>query len=235
MVVEDERPVQDLLVTWLDEAGYSACSASNGVEGLRELYQQRPDLVVIDILMPKMDGYELCKLVREISPAPIMILSALGNESDKVKGLELGADDFVVKPVGMEEFLARIEALLRRARLSGSLPQPKDLGYSDDYLSIDVTRHEVKVRGKPIDLTPVEFRLLDYLTQLAGHTCQLDEIRQDVWESRHYSAEVVRWHIASLRSKIERDPRNPQRIVTIWGVGYRYDISGSPLAEINVR
>ena len=224
LVVEDEGPVRELLLTWLDNAGYETCFGINGVDGLRQLYDRRPDLVVADVMMPEMDGFEFCRLVREVSKAPIMILSGLGKEAEKIKGLDLGADDYVVKPVGMDEFLARVSALLRRRRWSDSEPAAEDR-YEDSEITIFPQRHEVLVRGDKVDLTPIEFRLLSVLTDWAGKTCSLDEIRRQVWESPHYSAEVVRWHIASLRNKIEPDPDgSPQRIVTVWGVGYRYEV-----------
>ncbi|MDP6453620.1 MAG: response regulator transcription factor [SAR202 cluster bacterium] len=227
LVVEDEQPVRELLLTWLDEAGYETCFGVNGVDGLKQLYDHRPDLVVADVMMPEMDGFEFCRLVREVSKAPIMILSGLGKEAEKIKGLDLGADDYVVKPVGMDEFLARVGALLRRRRWSDSEPAEENR-YEDSQITIFPERHEVWVRGDKVDLTPIEFRLLSVLTEWAGKTCSLDEIRRQVWESPHYSAEVVRWHIASLRNKIEPDPDgSPQRIVTVWGVGYRYEVPGN--------
>lgn len=231
LVVEDEQPVQELLITWLDDAGYDVCSASNGVEGLRELYQHRPDLVVADILMPEMDGYEFCRLVREVSRAPIMMLSALGRVEHKIKGLDLGADDYVAKPVGMDEFLARVAALLRRSRWSETVPAEQHR-YVDDALCIDRESHEVWVNGVRVDLTPTEFKLLCLLTESAGKTCKLDEIRRRVWESPQYSSDVVRWHIAGLRSKIEDDPGNPQRIITVWGIGYQYRMPAVPVSQV---
>ncbi|MDP6799195.1 MAG: response regulator [SAR202 cluster bacterium] len=113
LVVDDEQPVRDLLLTWLEEAGYETCFGTNGLEGLQALYEHRPDLVIADIMMPEMDGFEFCRQVRQVSKAPIMILSGLGQEVEKIKGFDLGADDYVVKPVGMDEFLARAAALIR--------------------------------------------------------------------------------------------------------------------------
>ena len=222
LIIEDEEPVRDLLAAWLDEAGYETCVASNGLEGLREVYQHRPDLVVVDILMPQMDGYEFCKLAREVCEAPIMILTGLGDESKKVKGLNLGADEYVVKPVGMDEFLARVTALLRR-RVLVSEPPSAPKRYDDDLLSIDYDRRQVLIRGNTTDFTPTEFKLLWFLTQRMGRTWTPREIIDEVWDSAHYSPDVVKWHISSLRSKIEEDPSNPRYIVTVWGVGYRYE------------
>ncbi len=138
-------------------------------------------------MMPEMDGFEFCRQVRQVSKAPIMILSGLGQEVEKIKGFDLGADDYVVKPVGMDEFLARAAALIRRTRWSDSL-QVDDDRYQDSEITIQRERHEVWVRGERVDLTPIEFKLLGLLTEWAGKTCSIDEIRKRVWESPHYSA-----------------------------------------------
>ncbi|MCH7626312.1 MAG: response regulator [Chloroflexi bacterium] len=222
LVVDDEESIREILTTWLEDSGYETVTSSNGIEALRELYQHRPDLVIADILMPEMDGYEFCRLAREVSEAPIMLLTALSKEHEKVKGFELGADDYVVKPVGMEEFLARVGALLRR-RGKSTVTQVEQTGYRDSVLAIDLDRHEVWVREERVEFTPTEFRLLNFLTDRVGKTCGLREILSRVWESPHYPFEVVKWHIARLRSKLEEDPRNPRLIITVRGVGYRYD------------
>jgi DNA-binding response OmpR family regulator len=223
LVVDDEESIREILTAWLEDSGYQTYSSSNGMEALRELYQRRPDLVVADILMPEMDGYEFCRLVREVTEVPIMLLTALGKEQDKVKGLNMGADDYVVKPIGMNEFLARVGALLRRRGRSSVAPPEETRGYKDAVVSIDLDRHEVRVRGQSVEFTPTEFKLLCLLTERAGKTCGLREILNKVWESPHYPFEVVKWHIARLRSKVEADPSNPKLIATVRAVGYRYD------------
>jgi DNA-binding response OmpR family regulator len=230
LVVEDEKVIRELLESWLKEAGYETRAAGDGIEGLRELYQFRPDLVVLDILMPKMDGFEFCRLARQVSQASIIILSGLGKEEDKVKGLELGADDYVVKPVPMQEFLARVAAMLRRLAMS-SESSDRGVRYADDVLTVDGDRHEVWVRGERVSFTPTEFRLLSFLTERAGKTCTPRQILDGVWDSPLYSSEVVKWHIASLRAKIEENSGDPRRIVTVRGVGYRYDGYADPDAE----
>ncbi len=222
LIVEDEEVVRELLEGWLEDAGYETLASPDGLDGLRKLYSFRPDLVVADVLMPNMDGFELCRLAREVCEAPIMILSGLGKEEDKVKGLNLGADDYVVKPVPMGEFLARVAALLRRRERNGDGP-PSDNIYRDDVLTIDGDRNEVWVRGDQVQFTPTEFKLLSLLTERAGKTCSTREILDRVWDTSHYSPELVKWHISSLRGKVERDVANPQCVVTVRGVGYRYD------------
>ena len=231
LVVEDEREVRNLILTWLGDAGYETCSGANGAEGLIELYDRLPDMVVTDVIMPEMDGFEFCRLVRRVSKVPIMILSALGDEGQKIKGLDLGADDYVVKPVGMNEFLARVAALLRRRRWSEESRAKEDT-YQDSEITILHQRHEVLVRNERIDLTPIEFKLICVLTEWAGKTCSIDELRMRVWGSPHYSREVVRWHIARLRHKLESSTSHPsRRIVTVWGVGYRYEVPEESVAE----
>lgn len=230
LVVDDEQAIREILSAWLEESGYETHTSSNGIEALRQMYQHHPDLVIADILMPEMDGYEFCRLVREVSEAPIMLLTALGKEQDKVKGFNLGADDYVVKPVGMDEFLARVGALLRR-RGQSQVAQVEESGYRDSVVTIDLDRHEVWVRGEQVEFTPTEFRLLCFLTDKVAKTCGLREILSRVWESPHYPFEVVKWHIARLRSKVEEDPRNPKLIVTVRGVGYRYDPPSSQNAS----
>lgn len=231
LVVDEEQSVRELLLAWLADAGYETCSGASGAEGMKALSDHRPDLVVADVVMPEMDGNEFCRLVRGVSSAAIMVLSVRGDEDQKIKCLDLGADDYVVKPVSMSEFLARVAALLRRRRWSGESPAKED-SYQDSELTILHERHEVMVRGERVDLTPTEFKLLRLLTESVGKTCGVDEIRKRIWGSPHYSPELVRWHIARLRGKIEADTSSPpRRIVTVHGVGYRYEAPVASPAE----
>ena len=203
-------------------AGYEVALANNAVEGLRQLTSIEPDVIVADILMPHMDGFEFCQLVQKMSRASIMLLSGLGSEQDKVRGLELGADDYVVKPVGRDEFLARIAALIRRRARPSTAPYD-DNRYRDDVLTIDKDRHEVWVGGKRTEFTPTQFKLLSFLAWRAGAACQLNEILFAVWDEPRPPLGVVRWHVSRLREKVEEDPKKPERIITIRGVGFRYD------------
>lgn len=220
LLVDDEEAVLEMLETWCREAGYETLTATDGKEALRLFFQHHPDLVVVDLRMPVMDGFALITRIREVSEVPIIVLSALGREEDKVQGLRLGADDYVVKPVGMKELLARIEAALRRAQLP---PVSQKGVYTDGVLTIDKERQEVYVRGARVNLTPKELRLLIYLTQNAGRVISVQELLTKVWGSTYYAEESVKWHIASLRRKIEETPHEPRLIVTVWGSGYRYD------------
>ncbi len=226
LLVDDEPAVLELLATCCQDSRYGVITATNGKEALRAVYQCHPDLVIADLRMPVMDGFELVKRIREVSDVPIIVLSALGQEEDKVRALNLGADDYVVKPAGMQELMARVEAALRRS--AHSRGKEDRAVYSDGVLTIHPDRQEVYVREQKVDLTPKEFRLLAYLTQRAGKVVSVQELLAGVWGSPHYSEESVKWHIASLRRKIEQDPHNPRLIATVWGSGYRYDRPAAP-------
>ena len=226
LLVDDEPAVLEMLVACCQESDYQTITAADGREALRLFFQHQPDLVITDVRMPNMDGIELTRRIREISEVPIIVLSALGDEDDKVRGLREGADDYVVKPVGTRELVARVEAALRRAHLP---PMESKGVYSDGILTVHLDRQEVYVRGKKVDLTPKEMRLLVYLTQRPGRVISVPELLNGVWGSVHYSEESVKWHIASLRKKIEEDTKDPELIVTVWGSGYRYDrATGAP-------
>jgi DNA-binding response OmpR family regulator len=223
LLVDDEPEVLEMLQVYCEEASYTTLTASDGREALKVFYAQHPDIVITDIRMPTLDGFELCKRIREISEVPIIVLSALGSEDDKVKGLQLGADDYLEKPVGTRELIARVEAALRRARTS---PIESKGVYADGVLTIHLDSQETFVNGRKVDLTPKEMRLLVFLTQRPGKVVSVQDLLVGVWGSSHYSEESVKWHVASLRKKIEKDPKDPKLVVTVWGSGYRYDKPG---------
>ncbi len=225
LLVDDELAVLRLLEDCCQEAGYQTITATDGQEALRQFFQHHPEMAIVDLRMPGMNGFELISRLREVSQAPIIVLSALGQEEDKVRALRQGADDYVVKPVGMGELLARMEAALRRAQLPAS--EAKSI-YIDGVLTIDLERREVFVREQRVDMTPTEVRLLVYLTQHAGKVISVPDLLTEVWGSPHYSEESVKWHIASLRRKIEENPHEPKLIVNVWGSGYRYDKPSLP-------
>ena len=221
LVVDDEPTITELLTSWLQEAGHEVLTAQDGLEGLKLFFNRVPDLVVIDVLMPQMDGLELCRRIREVSYVPVIFLSAKGEETDKALGLTLGGDDYVAKPVGRKEFLARVEALLRRSRMPPT--STRETIYSDETLTIDFARHEVKVRGAKVNFTPLEFKLLTYFVKEGGNTLNTDDILDKVWGPNYSAVENVKWYIAQLRRKIEEDPSNPRLLVNVRGVGYRYE------------
>lgn len=225
LLVDDEPAVLKMLGTCCQEAGYQPVAAADGHEALRLFFQHHPDLVITDIRMSPMSGFDLISRIREVSQAPIIVLSALGQEWDKVQALRLGADDYVVKPVGLGELIARMEATLRRTQL----PPPEGRSiYTDGILTIHLERREVFVREQRVDMTPMELKLLMYLTQRTGKVISVPELLTEVWGSPHYSEESVKWHIASLRRKIEENSHEPRLIVNVWGTGYRYDKPSPP-------
>lgn len=221
LVVEDDEDVRTLVGTRLRRAGYNVIVAADGLEGLRQFYGNRPDLVILDVAMPVMDGWQVLERIREVSSVPILMLTAMSEERDKVRGLRSGADDYISKPFAGEELLARVEAALRRAAIQPEESAVND--YRDAELAIDFLRHEVLVRGEAVNLSPTEFRLLGALTRSAGQVLSQDQLLDHVWgEEYAESLDVVRLYIGYLRRKIELDSRNPRLIETVRGFGYRY-------------
>lgn len=221
LIIDDEEDVRNLIGLRLQRAGYDTVAAANGLEGMRLFYKDRPDLVILDVAMPEMDGWQVLQRLREVSNVPVLMLTALAQERDKVKGLRGGADDYVTKPFGKEELLARVEAALRRADI-----QPEQVAtnaYRDSEIAIDFPRHEVIVRGRPVDLSPTEFKLLGMLTRNVGQVLSQDQLLDVVWGKEYAeSIDVVRLYIGYLRRKIEIDSANPKLIDTVRGFGYRY-------------
>ena len=221
LVIDDEDDIRLVVTTRLERAGYVTTVAADGREGLRRFYNDRPDLVILDIAMPEMDGWQVLERIREVSNVPVLMLTAAAQERDKVRGLRGGADDYITKPFSGEEFLARVEAALRRATTSPEISESSV--YQDSEVTIDYPKHEVAVRGQPVELTPTEFRLLGTLTENAGRVLSQDQLLDRVWGQDYVeSADVVRLYIGYLRRKIERDPSNPKLIETSRGFGYRY-------------
>ena len=220
LIIDDDADLAKIVQINLDREGFKTVVASSGVEGLQKAYSSQPDLVILDIMMPGMDGWTTCRRLREISDVPIVMLTARGMESDIVKGLELGADDYIVKPFGTKELLARIHALLRRAD-SSSTKRPAI--YSDGDLTVDFVKRIVTVREKQVDLTPTEFKLLSTFVQNEGRVLPHRFLLTQVW-GPEYADEVnyLKLYVRYLRQKIEEDASNPNYILTEWGVGYRF-------------
>jgi len=221
LVIDDEDDLRMLLEVRLKRAGYRVVTASDGKDGLRLFYEASPDLVLLDVAMPVMDGWQVLERLREVSDVPVVMLTAAAQERDKVMGLKNGADDYITKPFSKDELLARVEAALRRSRTSSA---PSDGNtYGDLEFAIDFPRHEVVVRGESVDLSPTEFRLLAALTRHEGQALSQNQILDQVWgEAYAESIEVVRLYVGYLRRKIERDPGNPTLIENVRGFGYRY-------------
>lgn len=222
LVIDDDKHIVRLMEYMLKNAGFEVITAYDGQEGLKKLYEHKPDLVILDIMMPKMDGWTVCQRIREFSDVPLIMVTAKDQEGDIVRGLDLGADDYIVKPVRINEVVARVRACLRRAAQAAT--ETRQITYTDDYLTIDLPTRRVTVAGKPVQLTPTEFNLLARLLQSAGRVLTYKQLLEDVW-GWEYADELdyLRIYIWHLRQKIEQDPKNPRYILTEHGVGYRFE------------
>jgi two-component system KDP operon response regulator KdpE len=222
LLIDDSQDMQKLVGMFLERDGYEVIRAANGKEGLRQLAKHQPDLVLLDIMMPEIDGWETCKRIREVSLVPIIMLTAKSQERDIVRGLEMGADDYITKPFDPSELRARIQSLLRRTKdMEKEDTSPRVL--DDGWLYIDLNKRIVRANAKPVDLTPTEFRLLAALVQKIDCVIPHRQLLRQVW-GPEYSDEVhyLKLYIRYLRQKLEKDPSTPEYLVTEWGVGYRF-------------
>jgi DNA-binding response OmpR family regulator len=218
LVIEDERRYRELLELNLVRRGYQAILAPDGLSGLNLLERDSPDLVVLDLMLPDLDGYEVCRRIREYSQVPIIMLTARAEEAQKVRGLRLGADDYITKPFGADELLARVEAVLRRVNPPASAT-PKGVQTGD--LTIDYDQHLVTLRGRDVDLSPIEYRLLQQLALNVGRIVVLEELIRRVWGPDYVDdPALVHTNIRRLRRKLEDDPDSPRYVLTRRGVGY---------------
>ncbi len=219
LLVDDDRTLLNLLGQFLRGEGFEVLEAFNGELGIRQAYQDHPDLVLLDVMLPGMDGWEICARLREMSNVPIIMLTAKATEADKLRGFRLGVDDYVTKPFSFAELVARIQAVLARVEASGG----KDAGhiiYGD--ILLDRERYQATLGGQILELTPTEFRLLEALVRRGGKVATEAELVQEVWGAyRQDDTALVRRYILMLRKKIEADPANPARILTVRGFGYR--------------
>ncbi len=221
LVAEDEAALRDFIIRNLRVRGFEVVEAGNGLEAMAQWEREQPDLLILDVMMPRMDGLEVCKRVREQSTVPIIVLTALDAESDKVAALDLGADDYLTKPFGVEELLARVRAVLRRAQWEAVPPASGIKQYGD--LEIDLSRHIVRQSGAEVRLTPTEFSLLEQLVTNAGKVLTHRMLLQRVWGPEYGGeSEYLRVYINRLRQKLEPNPAKPQLLVTEPGVGYRF-------------
>ncbi len=220
LVVEDEDNLLEALRYNLSREGYDVLTATDGEYGLARARSRGPDLIILDIMLPSLNGLEVCRIIRRESDVPVLMLTAKGEEADRVVGLELGADDYVVKPFSMRELLARVRALLRRPRTAHA--QQKE-SISAGGLEIDLVGHSVTVLGKPVDLAPREFELLALFAKNEGRALTRDQILDGIWGHDYVGdSRTVDVHVRGLRKKIEADPNSPRLIVTLRGVGYRF-------------
>ena len=221
LVVDDEKRMVRFIQLNLEQDGFQVLTAYNGSEALEQVRTQLPDLILLDIMMPDINGFEVLKRIREVNTVPVIMLTAKGEEDDRIQGLELGADDYITKPFSPREMVSRIRAVLRRTR---SFKEDQvDLIKVDDRLTIDFSRREVWVEDKIVDLRPTEYRLLYHLVKNAGWVNTHEQLLSKVWgfeyqDEPHY----VRLYVNYLRKKLEQDPSNPKYILTERGVGYRF-------------
>ena len=222
LLVDDEESIQTLLTYPLERDGYRVVQARDGDEALRRFAEEDVDLVVLDVMLPRLDGLEVCKCLRSESSVPIIMLTARGEELDKVLGLELGADDYITKPFSIREFRSRVRALLRRA-VTPHLGRERLEVVERGELRIDVPRRTVDVRGEPVELTFIEFEMLVLLASTPGVVFSRRELLERLRGSADYrEPRTIDVHVRHLREKIERDPGNPELILTIRGAGYRF-------------
>lgn len=232
LVIEDETALRETLVYNLQKQGYQVSAEQDGAKAIHTARVTPPDLILLDLMLPGLDGFEVCRILRQEMNVPILMLTARADEIDRVIGLEVGADDYITKPFSMRELLARVKAQLRRVRMDKAnnpsqqpltpSPNPNVLQFGN--LEININRHQVLLNDQPLDLKPKEYELMLFLARHHGKVLSRELILQRVWEwDFSGGSRTVDVHIRWLREKIENDPSTPQRIVTVRGAGYRFD------------
>jgi two-component system KDP operon response regulator KdpE len=220
LIIDDDVTMVKMLATRLSSRGYDVYAAHTGSEGLKKAYKYHPDLIILDIMMPEMDGYETCKRLRQLSDVPILFVSALTEEDDLIKAFRSGGDDYVRKPFGLAELEERVSVSLRRSRHSDVMSE----SYNDGRLKINVIKQQVYLKGQVVHLTPTEFKLFRYLVENPRKVVTHEELLKQVWGPYYDDAEAcVSLYIHYLRDKIEDNPREPRYIRTKWGVGYWFE------------
>jgi DNA-binding response OmpR family regulator len=226
LVVDDDPTVSDVVRRYLERAGFEVSMAADGLTALSVYDKYQPDLVVLDLMLPGIDGLEVCRRLRaKSSTVPIIMLTALGEESDRVLGLQLGADDYVTKPFSPRELVLRVQSVLRRASTAGAPSTVNTDVLVDGDLVVDPVRRVAMLRGEELALTVREFDLLAFFMSHPGRAFRRSELLESVWGWTFGDQSTVTVHVRRLREKIEADPAEPQRIVTVWGVGYRFEPS----------
>ncbi|MBX6751696.1 MAG: response regulator transcription factor [Micromonosporaceae bacterium] len=237
LVVDDDATVSDVVRRYLERAGYEVRLATDGASAIAAFREHQPDLVVLDLMLPGIGGLEVCRRMRgEVTDLPIVMLTALGTEADRVLGLERGADDYVTKPFSPRELVLRVQSVLRRARR----PHAASSGPAtlvDGALVVDTVRRLATLDGRPLQLTVREFDLLAHLMRHPGRAFRRSELLEEVWGWTFGDQSTVTVHVRRLREKIEADPAQPRRIATVWGVGYRYEptSAGAPVEPSSGR
>ena len=221
LVVDDDETVRDVVRRYLEVAGFTVDMAGDGAEGLARFGAHEPDLVVLDVMMPGINGLEVCRRLRQVSQVPIVMLTALGEEENRIAGLQLGADDYVTKPFSPKELALRVASVLRRARMPR--PEPAAAELVDGNLRLQMSARTATLGGRELPLTTREFDLLAFFLAHPGVAFSRADLLEKVWGWDFGDQSTVTVHVRRLREKIERDPAKPTRVATVWGVGYRYD------------
>ena len=222
LVVDDDEQTLDLLKVAFERMGAKVLTAHHGQEGLRKLFRYRPQLVVLDVMMPGMSGWDVLRRIREVSDVPVLLLTVKAQDEDMLRGFSLGADDYVVKPFNLKLLQARARALLGRAATERE-PEERDV-YDDGYLRVELEAQRVRVEGRPTNLTPTEFNLLACLLRRRGRVCTYEQILNQVWnDGAQGSIEAVHAFVWQVRQKIEPNPREPLYLTSVRGVGYRFE------------
>lgn len=222
LVVDDDATVREVVTSYLRAGGHDVVDVGDGESALAAMRSRHADLVVLDLMLPGIDGLEVCRRLREESDVPVIMLTALGTETDRIMGLSIGADDYVSKPFSPRELVLRVDSVLRRA---GQRTDPQDSVLTDGDLVVDLSRHEATRGGERLPLTSREFDLLRFLVSNAGVAWSRGDLLRDVWGWSFGDQSTVTVHVRRLREKVEPDPTHPSRLVTVWGVGYRWDAS----------
>jgi DNA-binding response OmpR family regulator len=221
LIIEDDPNVAEVVTRYLEREGYAVESAADGLAGLELALSDPPDLVVLDLMLPSLTGLEVCRRLRAKAPVPVIMLTARGDEVDRIAGLELGADDYVSKPFSPRELTARVKAVLRRA--SGALAAEDAVVLQAGNLEVDAVAHEARLNGELVSLTAREFELLAHLMRNPRRAFRREELLADVWGFSYGDTSTVTVHVRRLREKVEADPSDPRHICTVWGVGYRFE------------
>ena len=220
LVVDDDKTLLRFVSEYLEKEGFQVAIADRGQKALRQFYKERPEIVLLDVMMPGMDGWEVCARIKELADVPVILLTAKTAEADKLRGFRLGVDDYITKPFSMAELVARIQAVLARSKSDSE----DDVLFAG-VIAVDMLKREARIEDQVLDLTPTEFRLLSALARRSGEAVSQDDLIAEVWgEMRVKSGSALRRYIWLLRRKIEQDPENPKRLVTVRGYGYRLEM-----------
>ena len=223
LVCDDDREIVEAIEIYLSQEGYKVLKAYDGEEALKVLDREKVDLLIIDVMMPKLDGIRATLKIREKKNMPIIILSAKSEDADKILGLNVGADDYMTKPFNPLELTARVKSLLRRYTQLGAIAENKPAVFRIGGLVMDDERKEVTVDGEPVKLTPIEYRILLLLVQNPGKVFSITQIYERIWNEKPIGTETIMVHIRNIRTKIEVNPKNPKYLKVVWGVGYKIE------------